>query len=153
MADPGDEKLGRLKPVKTYKDILKERLNTMQTNPSALGMSAAERSQIQSEAQQADSQQRQASIQSLGQQALAGGPVAQQQLQQAAIDTAAQGGEAAAKTSADINKLNQRMIEQSKQQIMADLDAARQRSREDARFWSQFGLDAAASVGSVVAGL
>lgn len=139
----------RLKPVQTYKDMLKQQTTLLQQDPSKLGMTEAQRRQMQGEAQQADAAQRQAQVQQLGQQALAGGPVAQNQLQQAAQTVAQQGGEAAAKTSADIGKLNQRLIEQRKQQIWSDLDSARQRAREDAQFWSQFGLDAGASIASV----
>lgn len=142
----GGSDSGRLKPVQTYKDILKQDVKMLQEDPTKLGMTEAQRRQMQSEAQQADAAQRQAQIQQLGQQALAGGAVSQGQLQQAAQTVAQQGGEAAAKTSADINKLNQRLIEQRKQQIWSDLDAARQRSREDARFWSQFGVDTALGI-------
>jgi len=148
-----DGRKDNLRPVKTYKDMLKQDINTLQSDPSKFGMTEAQRRQMLGEAQQADAAQRQAQVQSLGQQALAGGPIAQQQLQQAAKTAASEGGEAAAQASADISKLNQRMIEQRKQQIWSDLDAARQRSREDVRFWTQFGLDSAAAVGSVAMGI
>lgn len=143
----------RLKPVQTYKDFLKQNVKMLQEDPTKLGMTEAQRRQMQSEAQQADAAQRQAQIQQLGQQALAGGAVSQGQLQQAAQTVAQQGGEAAAKTSADINKLNQRLIEQRKQQIWSDLDAARQRAREDARYWSQFGVDTTLGVATAATGV
>lgn len=156
---PGDanadaaSKTGKFRPVRDMKAKLNEDVSIMQNDPAKLGLTGAVKSQMQGEAQQADAMARQNQIQQLGSQALAGTPIAQNQLQDAATNIGAQGGEAAAKTSADINKLNSRLVEQRKAQITMQMETARMNERQKAQFWSQFALDSAGTVASVVTGL
>lgn len=139
-----------VKPVKTSKDMLASDLNTLQTDPSKLGLNEAERQQMLSEATQADNAARQAQVTQLGQQALAGNGVQAGAIQAAQKQVADAGGQAAAQASSDINKLNQQMITAESNRIRGELDAARERSRQNTQTWMQFGMDAASALAAVV---
>jgi hypothetical protein len=136
----------KLRPVRDSKELLAADVNTLQNNPQALGLDAAQRQQMLSEATQASNAARQAQMTQLGQQALAGQPFQQNAFQQAQKSVAESGSQAQAQASSDINKLNQQMIESESNRIRSDLDAARQRAKENTQFWGQFGLDTVSTI-------
>lgn len=140
----------KFQAIRDTKSKLNDDVYTMNTDPSKLGMTDAVKQQMQDEAQRADAMARQNQIQQLGSQALGAGPVAQNQLQEAAETIGAQGGEAAAKVSADIGKLNTRLVEQRKAQIGQEMQAAANNARQRNQFWTQFGLDSVATLGKLI---
>jgi len=136
----------RLKPVKTYKEMLKADVRRLQTNPESLGLSAAQRKQMVSEATEAAGSQRRAQMEDLAQMALAGQGFQQGAFSQAQRDVVEGAAQDAASAAQKVNDLNRRIIDAEKSRIRAELDAARGRARDDARFWAQFGLDSAATL-------
>lgn len=139
-----------LRPVKQSKMMLKSDLNRLQTDPDSLGLSQSQQETMIGNATQAARTGAQAQTAQLSRDALAGQGFqagAFQQAQQNIADTAQDAGVQAA---AGVNQLHTALVQQEKSRIMGDLDAARERTRENTRFWMQFGVDGFSSMMSML---
>jgi hypothetical protein len=143
----GPNEATKVNPVKQQKEMLAADLKTMRTDPNSLGLSDAERQKMIGQATQQATAQQQAQVGQLGQMALAGGPVASGAMQQAQMGIAESSGDAAVKAATGVNDLHTRMVEQNTNRIRAELDAARERTKENTRFWLNFGIK---SVGTLI---
>ena len=141
-----------VKPGKQSKEMLAADLQTLRTNPEALGMTEAEKEKMRADAVQTASAQNQAQSSQLAQSALAG-----QGFQQGAFNQAQQAlGESAAdagvKAGSSINELNNRIIESESQRIRDALEAERKLKMEKDRFWLNLGIQGVGAVISAAMG-
>jgi len=144
----GAEKFGNpAQPIKTRKEMLAKDLNTLQSDPNALGMSDAEREKMIGQATRGAQAQQQQQAQQLNQAALAGQGFQAGALQDAARSSTDQGEAAAAQAAVGAGQLHQQMISQERSRILGELDAAANRAKENTRYWLNFGIN---SVGSVI---
>jgi hypothetical protein len=137
------------KPIKARKEMLAADLNTLQTDPNKLGISDAEREQMIGEATQAARAAQQGQVSQLSRDALAtqGGfqSGAFTEAQRAVSD---QGQQAAAQAAVAVNQLHKQLVQQEKERILGEVNAAADRAKENQRYWTQFGVQ---SVGSIIA--
>lgn len=140
------DKLGKLRPNKTQKEMLQQDLNTLQNDPDALGLSDAERQQIVGDATQQAGQLAQAQTSELARSALAGTPQQQSALNEAASSLTGASAQAGAEASRTASDLHQSMVQQEKARIMSDLDRRAAAERENRKFWLQFGIDSLATL-------
>lgn len=145
--DSKKKNMEKLKPVRASKEMLAADVKTLQTDPNKFGLSDAERENIIGEQTRAADAQRQSSVASLNEAALAGQPFQAGAFAQAARETGAPSEAAAAKAGRYATDLSRRMVEQRVGETRSALDAARERARENTRFWLQLGID---SVGSMM---
>lgn len=129
-----------LNPIRRRKDLLRADAEALANNPAALGLSEQQRQQMQSEANQAITAQKQGQVQQLNQAALAGQGFQQGGFAQAAQDVANSGAEASAKASADISALSEQKANAEANRIRNALNTAADARKEDVKFWANFGL-------------
>lgn len=140
----------KFSPRKYQKEQLEADATTLATNPDALGLTEAQRRQMVSEATEASNVQRQAESSDLARTALAGQGFQQGAFVDAQREVAAGAAADTAEASNAAGKLHQAMIDQEKLRIHGDIEAARARAAENTKFWAEFGLDAAETVGDVL---
>jgi hypothetical protein len=148
-----EAKSNALKPVQTWKDILKADLNTLQNNPDALGLSDPQREQMIGQATQAARAQQQGQVSQLSRDAMGAQGFQAGALVQAQKAVADKSEDAAVKAATGVNELHTQLVEQNKARIMADLDAQRERARENTRFWMDFGVQSAGKLVSAIFGV
>lgn len=139
--------------VQQSKEMLAQDVKALRNDPMSLGLTGAEQEKMRADAVQTTSAQNQAQATQLSQAALAG-----QGFQQGAFQQAQEGlGEAAAdaglKAGAQINDLNNRIIEQKRGEIMSRLEAERDRIKENTRFWMNMGIQGVGAVISAAMGV
>lgn len=132
--------------ARAQKDMLQADLKRLQENPSSLGLTEPQKKQMIADATQAANAQQQAQVTQLGQQALAGTDVQAGALRTAATDVATHAADAAVGASANVEDLNARLIQQEADRIRGELDAQRQKARENAQFWSTLGINSFTSI-------
>ncbi len=157
MYQPPEQKKGlfgggsdRLRPVKTSKMMLKADLNRLQTDPDSLGLTQSQQENMIAQSTQAARTGAQAQTAALSRDALAGQGFqagAFSQAQQGVADTVQ---DAAVQAAPGVHQLHTALVQQEKARILGDLDAARERTRENTRFWMQFGVDAFSSMMSTL---
>lgn len=133
-------------PVKDAKDQYQKDVAALQ-DPQKLGLTDAERQKMISEATQQASAQQNAQTSQLNQMALGGQGFQAGTFADAARGVAQQTNDATAKAAVGVNQLNQQIIDNEKQRILSEMDAARERAKENTRFWLQFGIT---SVGQLI---
>lgn len=131
----------KLRPDRTFKDMLAGDIHTMRQDPLALGYSDAEREQMMSEGLEASRANMQAQQSQVSRQALAGQDFQAGAYADAQRNIAEAGQETVADLSRDIMQANLARISQEEQRIRSDLDKQRQIKEDKMRFWSQFGID------------
>lgn len=139
-------------PMQNWKDLYQADMAKLQ-HPDQLGLSETQRQAMINQATQAANAQQQGAITQLNQSALGGQGFQAGAFQQAAQGIADKGTDAAAKAAVGVNQLNAQMVDQEKQRIFQEMDAARGRAREDQQFWRQLGIDSVAGlIGFAVGG-
>lgn len=147
-----DQLAQRWNPIKEQKQRLIQDYRTLQKNPDKLGLSPVEREKMLGEATRAATAQQQGQVTQMNQAALAGQGFQQGAFADAARDTSSAASEAAAKAAVGVGQLHQDLINKEKERILGSLDAAAQQTRENRRFWMQFGLQGIGGLFTAIAG-
>lgn len=142
----GGIKNRKLKPIKESKELLAADLDRMRNDPDSLGLTQSQQDQMIGAAQEQARATQQAQTSTLARSALAGNEMQAGALQEAARGISDQGDAAAATAAANVQQMHRQLVSQEKARILGDLAAQRERARENARFWTQFGFTAAGSV-------
>lgn len=137
---------GRYKPVKAFKEMLARDVATLENNPEALGLTEAERDAMVAKEQTAAGAQRQGQQAELARQALAGQEFQQGAFTEAQGEIAEQAQQTGAAAAARAEGLHQQMIARESARIRQQMDAARERARQNARFWAKFSVDSAGQI-------
>ncbi len=141
-----------VKPIKQSREMLAQDLAALRNDPMSLGLSRAEQQQMRADATQAATAQNQAQATQLAQQALAGQGFQQGAFNQAQAQLGQSAADAGVKAGAQINDLNNRIIEQKRGDIMQRLDAERERAKENTRFWLNMGIKGVSSIMAAATG-
>src|SRR5688500_11737690 len=137
----GAEKFGNpAQPIKTRKEMLAKDLNTLQSDPNALGMSDAEREKMIGQATRGAQAQQQQQAQQLNQAALAGQGFQAGALQDAARSSTDQGEAAAAQAAVGAGQRHQQRVSQERSRILGERDAAAHRAQQHPRHGRDYGL-------------
>jgi hypothetical protein len=149
---PKDSFANRLKPIKEAKNMLKADLQALKT-PGALGLTQSQINQQVRDAQQTAGAQANAQASEYARAALAGQGFQQGALTQAARETSKAVGEAGAKATSAAHEMSRQIQEREAARIRGELDAQRERARENTDKWLKFGIDAAPMVANIVLGV
>lgn len=129
-----------LAPIKKQKDMLRSDLARMENDPGSFGLSEAERRQMIGEQQRQANAAQQAQQSNLARTALGGQGFQQGGFTEAASDIAASGAEATAQASANVQDLNQAMIDKELTRVRGELAEAADRKRANDAFWRDRGI-------------
>lgn len=132
----------KLDPVQDWKDHLTSDWNALTKNPESLGLTDAERAKTVGAATQEATAAQNAQAAQLNQSALGGQGFQAGTFAETARGITKNTEDAAAKASAEAQALSSQMIDKEKQRILGEMDDARERTRQNTRFWLQFGVDA-----------
>jgi hypothetical protein len=132
----------KYKPVKEYKAMLASRVKQLKERPWSLGLSESEKEQMTRQATQQATQQLNAQQKQINQASFAGQGFQAGEFAKASRDVGQQGAQAAAQARQGANEMSHQIRLAREQQIMAEMDAARERARQNAQFWATFALDA-----------
>lgn len=121
-------------PKGAYADDLVERWQMYKDDPSSLGMSDAEIEAAIAKGRQQSMSEQQANIMALNQASLAGQGFQAGGLAEAARNLTDEGAAAAGETSAQVNDLNQRLIEQRSNQLRSEVQGEMLRQEEVSKY-------------------
>lgn len=138
-----------LSPIRRSKEMLKADIDRLNTDPESLGLSPAQRETAISEATQGARTGAQGQISQLSRDALSGQGFQAGEFQQAQQNVAGQVQDAAVQAAPQVTQLHQQLINQEKSRILGDLDEQRERARENAQFWAQFGINGMATFAEI----
>ena len=148
---PKDPWANRLRPVKTAKEMLKADVAALRT-PGALGLTEAQIQEQTRAAQEAAQAGVGAQAADLARTALAGQGFQAGAIQQGTRQLGQATGEAAAKASQSAYDASRRIQEREAARIRKDLDAQRERARENVDKWLDFGVKATPMVARMIMG-
>ena len=131
----------KLKPVERSKELLKSQLEQLHSRPQSLGLSTSERDRMTDAVTRQATQQTATQQRAINQSALAGQDFQAGEFAQASADLGQQSAQAGAEAGSAAFELSTKLREARTNQILASLDAARERERQNAQFWGAQGID------------
>ncbi len=143
---------GGIRAPKRAKKMILDDLKKATKSPQEMGLSKSEREQMTDEAKVTATQQARAASEDLAQAGLAGGGFTGYKAEGARQAQKASSGAAAA-ASAGAQQLSKQLAKQKYDQTRARLEAQQERSRQNAQFWAQQGVNLARGVAEAAAPL
>jgi len=140
---------GSMQAPKRAKEYLLQDLKKM--DQGNLGLSSAQKQQMTQSAQQAAAAQAGAQQADLRQKQMAAGSGFSGYEAEASRQLATGAGEAAAGTAQKADVLGAQMAQTREKETRGRLERQQERSRDNARYWAQFGVDVNESVAAIVA--